>query len=477
MKIIALGGSVRSHIPSTQFLIDTVRACSNLEDYLGQIRAHTASSGLSSRLLSNSEILAGISLMGAKSCGSEVDFYPLLKLFQTQGKSAEQFSAEFYGIDPEIHLRNLLKVDEKELANFSEKMESSDAVVFVSPVYFGDRSSVANKFIQLAAGKMWLEGKVAGACSVGAKRNGGQETTNIFFLYEALNLGAYVVGNGPKTSQYGGTAWAGDKGVVLNDSFGIDTSFGTGVRVAETARIVSHMNAEYGVRPARITVLSTMDTPERRLKKTIGEFVAKAGIKFPQAEFRIVELIDGDIDRCVACNICPIPAYLPDNGDTDSPYACIIRKENDSMSRLRDELLASDGLLLAGMNLRDMSQVQYRYQAFMERTRFIRRNDFELTNTPIAGLLLSEIGGHANPIHNLKVMTSFMRHNGIMTRPITRTIHEGKVLESGQADFEEFVKRTAMLREARNHSPAVSVSYEADGYSDTRLDPTSACRR
>ena len=84
-----------------------------------------------------------------------------------------------------------------------------------------------------------ISGKVGGVVSVGAKRNGGQETCNIFTMYDLLRMRCAVVGNGPKTSQYGGTVWAGDKGTIREDNYGIESCIATGMNVSRTAELVN----------------------------------------------------------------------------------------------------------------------------------------------------------------------------------------------------------------------------------------------
>ncbi len=478
IKILALGGSVRANLRNEAFLQQSIQGSEDLPEYLAKIKLHQDSSTRDSDHLSNSEILAGASLMGAKQKGCEVEFFPLLKLFKRHEHAITNINADALGLDLDLMHIDLLEHDQEQLQAFIQKIRVAQGIIFVSPVYFGDKSSVANKFIQLAGTLNLLEGKVVGAASVGTKRNGGQETTNLFFLYEALALGAYIVGNGPKSSQSGGTAWAGDKGAVLKDDFGIETTFGTGVRVSQVSRIRQRF-----INPAKISgttkiaIIITMDTPLRLLSKHIQDYLAKRSESEGKVSFRLIELIDSDVERCLACNICPIPQFLKSSSKGKDPYACIIRREGDSMSSLRDELVSTDGILLAGLNIHDMAAVAFRYQAFVERTRFIRRNDFELTNVPMAGFLLSEVGAIMNPIHNLKVMTSFMRQNGIMLKPITSTYHQGQLIDSAEKDFERFVASVVQFRQARSNSEKIQVSYHAVGYSDKTLDNTKALRR
>jgi hypothetical protein len=70
--------------------------------------------------------------------------------------------------------------------------------------------------------------------AVGAKRNGGQETTLIFQILDFLNMGCKVIGNGhDTTAQYGGTLVAGDIGQLREDAYGINTALSTGKNISE----------------------------------------------------------------------------------------------------------------------------------------------------------------------------------------------------------------------------------------------------
>ena len=139
----------------------------------------------------------------------------------------------------ELAYVDTLSIVEEKLEELYTKIAEADGVILSTPVYFGDRSSVANKFLQVTARKNLLQNKIFGVASVGAKRNGGQETCNIYSMIETLNQGALVVGNGPPTSQYGGTAVGGDQGHVLEDESGIDTAFGVGMKVAHVSEMYS----------------------------------------------------------------------------------------------------------------------------------------------------------------------------------------------------------------------------------------------
>jgi len=330
--------------------------------------------------------------------------------------------------------------------------------------------------MQLAQQENLFSNKLVAAISVGAKRNGGQETTNIFALHEAINLGAFVVGNGPKTSQYGGTAQAGDLGTVLKDTWGLETAYCTGARITQVAKVLTRLPSKSKPSPFRIAILITMDTPERILMTKLRDYVKKARQQMPQAHFTLIPLIEGAIERCLACNICPIPEKL--DADRKS-YACIIQSSRDRMREIRETMLAADGIILAGLNLRQMADVTFRYQAFTERTRFIRRNDFELTNVPMTSFTLEEVGASLNPLFSLKVMTSYLRHNSIQCPPTREVFHRAKILESGYGPFVKFLEITAFITQRRRIGPRYQVSYKAGGvggYQDSRLDETQALR-
>lgn len=116
-------------------------------------------------------------------------------------------------------------------------LESSDGIIFGSPVYFGGVSSQMKAFMdrtRYLRRKGALKDKAGGAIAVGASRNGGQETTiqmihNFFFIQEM------IVVSDTKTAHYGGTGWSGD---VKSDEYGIETARNLGLHVAEVVKLL-----------------------------------------------------------------------------------------------------------------------------------------------------------------------------------------------------------------------------------------------
>ena len=81
--------------------------------------------------------------------------------------------------------------------------------------------------------------KVVGFIAVGAKRNGGHETTIVNTAMQMMSLGTIFVNDGHPVSQFGGICKAGLIGSdISDDSYGIKTSIGVGRRVSETAQIL-----------------------------------------------------------------------------------------------------------------------------------------------------------------------------------------------------------------------------------------------
>ena len=81
--------------------------------------------------------------------------------------------------------------------NDLKKILNSDALLLSGPVYFGDRGSLMHELIEFIRsddnGKH--KSKAYAGITVGAKRNGGQETTLIYQIVDMSNLNMLVVGN------------------------------------------------------------------------------------------------------------------------------------------------------------------------------------------------------------------------------------------------------------------------------------------
>jgi multimeric flavodoxin WrbA len=274
--------------------------------------------------------------------------------------------------------------------------DNCQGLLIATPVYFGDRSSYLNAFLtHLDQEQLVPEACVAGFISAGAKRNGGQETTNIFGILDCLRLGLYAVSNGPPTSQYGGTIFAGSIGSVADESFGLTTSKGTGKRVGEVSRLL-----DFDTKPT-LKILLVGVSCERifDLAKNVENVLKRK--ECIKVEF--LNLGDYAIEHCCACASCPNPRTKKND------YKCIIP---DEMLKVRSKIIDSDALLLLSEGENDPN---FQYQIFMERTRFIRRNNFELTNVPVGQIHLNSTKEIS--IFPARILASFLRHNTVFVAP------------------------------------------------------------
>ncbi len=364
-----------------------------------------------------------------------------------------------------------LHIDEKALRTLLLMVEKVDGIILSTPVYFGDRSSIANKFLQLTQKQNSLCNKAFGVVSAGAKRNGGQETTNIYTLQEAMAQNAIVVGNGPKTSQYGGTVWAGDAGDAVNDDFGLETCFGVGRQVSQLAEILQKGKHVSLKKKLKVTFLLTMDTLEKKFEKILNQYIQS--IDTSEIDITLYNLTNDTIYRCIACNLCPSPKMMEKLHGEEYPYHCVVQTSKDNMKQIQEILVNSDCIVFTGVNTKD--DLIYRYQAFMERTRFIRHDDFELTNIPAIGMLINELGATNNQIFNVKVLTSFIRHNTFFLKPIELVIHNDKTIY--QNDFNQLIPVLKNIRSGRNKIKGMEISYKATGYKHKDLDHTKKFRK
>ena len=317
-----------------------------------------------------------------------------------------------------------------ELVYPGQEVPYFDGVVMATPVYFGDRSSSLHQFIT----ETYLKNKAVGVVSSGAKRNGGQETTNIYALYDCLDKGALITGNGPPTAQYGGTGWAGNKTAIGNDDFGIKTSHGTGTQVAKLARVIG--------------------SPVSKEKTNILFVrVTKDSIRIPlsgyeNSNIKIINVSDKTIKKCIGCPVCP-------GGDLTKDYKCIMK---DGMWEIRECLIKADCIVFVS------GASHSKFQTFIERTRFIRRNHFELGERVYSSL------SHTDSITDilpLRLMTNMLRQN-MFGLPFWKQCREYSNMNFREymLMLEKYAGKSKAVREATG----IDSEYTAVGYEDATLN-------
>lgn len=360
--------------------------------------------------LSNSEICLATALWGAFRVGCEIELLPLAHFFPTNQSLSDE---------------ELLRISVIE----------ADGIIISTPVYFGDRSSLSQKLLDFfrldVPVRKALAGKFYGGVTVGAKRNGGQETALIYQMHDVMNLGALGVGNDYiTTSQYGGTGHAGDIATMAKDEYGLNTCVGTGRRVARVAKMHS-LNKKYKLKSkVRIGVLILQDKDKKlsNYLETICNELTDA------AHFEFIDLTTKNILPCLACDICPCRI------GEDQDYRCVLGKKDD-MHSFHKQLLECDVIIPSMLSPRNPQGLLSTYQQFLERTRYIRRGDYALSDRLIAPLVVSEVGCSENL--NIRMITSLIRHHTIMHKPVLGWYQDNTLLNRSDIieGFESVIKR------------------------------------
>lgn len=159
-----------------------------------------------------------------------------------------------------------VRVDEDDVQMVLEKMVAADGLLVATPVYFGLPSDLFSKFIMrtrvLRHQDFKLANRPVGVMATAGRRSGGAETTVIATWLPFVRNGCLVVGNGDATCQFGAYGWAGGRGHIMSDEWGLEQGFQTAERVftlagvfkagVEATGFVSPMRFSYtsGMRPA-----------------------------------------------------------------------------------------------------------------------------------------------------------------------------------------------------------------------------------
>lgn len=350
--------------------------------------------------LSNSEIALAAALWGAKQSGSNISHTALSYYFPARGNSQ--------------HLDRL-----------REKILRADAILLSGPVYFGDRGSLANELIEFLRNdpicREHIKNKLYAGISVGAKRNGGQETTLIYQLVDMCNINFLSVGNNSETtSQYGGTVVAGDIGTATDDEYGLNTCIGTGKRIATASQMMKLGQSIEQRKKIKISIWLVQDESEGTGKTLIKKFCEELEGRCDFVQFDIKDFVNEEVRRCIACDICPTHIDKPEN------YRCIVKSKSDLFVREHENIIHQDGILIAAYSPGNTKNLNSVYQKLIERTRYLRRDDYVLSNILVAPLVFSEINSNQN-LH-IRMLTSMIRHHTILHHPLLCFEYENKIL-------------------------------------------------
>ena len=242
-------------------------------------------------------------------------------------------------------------------------------------------------------------------------------------MLDMSNLGLLSLGNdSDTTAQYGGTGLAGDVGTMHKDGYGLETSRGTGRRIAKLL-LQQHAGDFCPLNgPLRINFLILQDR-NGEARRRLAQLIAKS---HDRLEPSVHDLTGRTILRCLACDICPTSV------DRDERYRCIITSGKDVMNEIHGSFIDSDGVVPVIYSSASCNEVSTNYQTFIERTRYLRRGDYVMSDIVAAPLIFEEIGAREN--YHLRALTSLVRHHTVVTRPVIAQIHDGVILNQEQVE-------------------------------------------
>ena len=346
---------------------------------------------------------------------------------------------------------------ERDTETLAAALLEADAVLISGPVYFGDRGSLAESLLDFLARYPELleamRGKLYGGIAVGAKRNGGQETTLVYQMMDMLDLGFLAVGNdSDTTAQYGGTGVAGDVGTMARDEYGLETAAGVGRRLGQLLPALTS-DAELADRTnALFVVLQDSEHVGVQMAREMADHFRET------ANCEVVDVSVRNIRRCIACDICPTHI------DVDEAYRCIISSSGDEMADLHPKLLDYDVLIPVVVTSEDRRALTSRYQAFMERTRYLRRGDYVFSDLLVVPWLISRDG--AVGTYLMRMMTSFIRHHTVLHRPVTSFSPDGCLPDRDMNRFKDAFENARRLTAGRlaQIESQRSIQYNPVGY-------------
>jgi multimeric flavodoxin WrbA len=186
-----------------------------------------------------------IGIIGSPRRGSNTEIYvkKALESAQESGAETEILDLGKLEIEPCIACDICKTTGEcaiyDDMRDITPKILEAHGIIIASPVYFGNVTSQLKMFMDRSRPlriDFKLKDKVGGAISVGASRNGGQETTISAIHQFLLIQDMIVVGDGAPMAHYGGAGVSGAVGEASDDDMGLETSVNLGKRVAELAK-------------------------------------------------------------------------------------------------------------------------------------------------------------------------------------------------------------------------------------------------
>ena len=134
-----------------------------------------------------------------------------------------------------------VREQEDDVQAILDAMVAADGLLIATPVYFGLPTDLFSKFIMrtrpLRHQDFKLANRPVGVLATAGRRSGGAETAILATWLPFVRNGCLVVGNGDATCQFGAYGWAGPRGHILSDEWGLEQAAQTAERVFTLARV------------------------------------------------------------------------------------------------------------------------------------------------------------------------------------------------------------------------------------------------
>jgi multimeric flavodoxin WrbA len=132
--------------------------------------------------------------------------------------------------------------------------------------------------------------------------------------------------------------------------------------------------------------------------------------KIKTLNLRYLKYLKTEVHKCIACDVCPI-SY-----DKSSLYRCIINNKDDFFKKNHNSIIDCDSFIFAAYSGTNFINIKTNYQQFIERTRYLRRDNYIFGRKLVTSFILSEVNSNRN-LH-IRILTSLIRHHNILFKPL-----------------------------------------------------------
>ena len=177
-------------------------------------------------------------------------------------------------------------------------------------------------------------------------------------------------------------------------------------------------------------------------------------IKNKNIIFNVFKIFENNVHKCIACDVCPI-SY-----GSSEKYRCIINNKDDFFKKYHTDIINCDSFIFAAYSGQNFKNVKSNYQQFIERTRYLRRDDYLMGNKLVTSFIISEVNSNRN-LH-IRTLTSLVRHQNILAKPIL-VFKNGNAfvnMENIKKDFTKFCEDAVKVKGINSNTEYKPVGYE-----------------